>query len=319
MVNTVAPSFPNQYGVRASDSLFVHVDVSDIVLEEVQGRIEPVAIDFDPVIEPIDLPEGINQAQLTEGYISLTLVNDTEVPAFLDLAIDGGGKTIGLSGMVAPKSSAGSPPATTVLTAGPDQTRDFLNPPPPEMIISGRGVLNPDYGVVTVRRGDSFTGEIVFSSALALNILDTISIEPEIGQISIDSRPDNMGENIGYGCFYATLQNHLPFGSRVTIFIGQSSDSTLYNDPTALRLGPYLLSSAQTDSLGIVTQTISSDITDSIAGDKLAVFDADSVFIGQRIELMPTGPGGAKVTGNDFIGIRANTRIQFRFSDNGSN
>ena len=105
------------------------------------------------------------------------------------------------------------------------------------------------------------------------------------------------------------MENHLPLGSLVTIYIGHRSDSTLYTDPSTLVLGPYHLPPASVDDNGIVNESISSIISDSLDSAELEIFNNDSLFFGQRIELLPTGDEGATLTGNDFMGIRAQARL----------
>ena len=315
MTNTVAPSAPEQYLVRATDSVNVHIDISEITFQTVTGNVEPITVDIDPVSQDISLPDGVDQMQMNQGYLALTVENNSMVPAFLHMTISGGGRLLHLNGPVAPKLSANDPPEITVLTLGPDETADFLNPPPATMTFSGTGIMNPDYQVVTVRKNDTFTGRMNFSSAFSLTIRDTVEVAPEISTVSLDSRPDNLQDKLEFGRFNAALQSHLPIGSLVTIYIGHSSDSTLYTDPSTLILGPYHLAPASVNSDGIVDESTSSTISDSLDSDQLGIFDNDSLFVGQKIELLPTGNGGATLTGNDYVNIRAQARLQVLISE----
>jgi hypothetical protein len=293
----------------------VHIDISEITFQSVTGRVEPSTIDIDPVSQDISLPDGIDQAQMNQGYLTLTVENNSQIPAYLDMTIEGGGKRLFLDGDIAPKSNADDPPAITVLSLGPAETADFLNPPPPSMTFSGAGIMNPNYEIVTVRQNDMFTGRMNFSSTFSLTIRDTVAIEPEISVVSLDSRPENMDDNLEFGSFHASMENHLPIGSLLTLYIGHRSDSSLYTDSTTLVLGPYHLPPAIVDSDGIVDESVSSTVSDSLDSIELDIFDNDSLFVGQKIELLPTGNEGATLTGNDYIGVRARARLQVLISD----
>lgn len=315
MTNTVAPSAPEQYLVRATDSVSVHIDISEITFQTVTGRVEPIAVEIEPVSQDISLPDGVDQAQMNQGYIALTVENNSQIPAFLNMTIQGGGRTLHLDGPVAPKLSADAPPQVTVLTLGPDETAEFLNPPPATMTFSGTGIMNPDYDVVTINQNDMFTGRVNFSSTFSLTIRDTVEIEPEISSVSLDSRPDNLQDNLESGRFNAAMENHLPIGTMVTIYIGHRADSTLFTDPASLILGPYHLPPASVNGDGIVDESVLSQISDSLDAVELEIFNNDSLFFGQKIELLPTGNEGATLTGNDYVGIRAQARMHLMITE----
>jgi hypothetical protein len=65
-----------------------------------------------------------------------------------------------------------------------------------------------------------------------------------------------------------------------------------------------------------VTISTLSNISDSLDSSKLAIFDNDSLYLGQKIELLPTGPNGVTIIGSDFLGIRAGARLQIMIGDN---
>lgn len=318
MTNYVPGSDSIQYTIDCRDSLSVVADIADIQFVSITGQIKPTPITVDPVTEEVELPDGLDQAFLTHAAIDLNLYNNTTVPVDLDLRISGGNKTMNLTGRLAPKLTLDSPPQLTVLSLGPDQTAQFLSPPPTDITISGQSVINPDYAVATIRMSDSFFGDMLISSPFSLAITDTISITPEISHTTIDddSRPDDFRETAKFGRIEATLSNHLPLGAAVTIFIGARSDSTLYDDPATLTLGPYRLESAVVGPDGRVSDQIQSLVADSLTSDQLSIFDNDTLYFGQKVSLFPTGPSGVSVSHDDFMGILANARLQIKVGDN---
>jgi hypothetical protein len=308
MVNTIPSSGSEEYTFRASDSLTVHIDVPPILLESLNGRIKPSPITIDTVTQTLDLPDGLDQTHLTMANLSLILSNNCMVPAYTEITIDGDGRALHLTGLVAGKSAPDAPPAVTTLTASRAELSQFFNPAPRDLVISGRGIINPNYEVVSLRRNDYVCGEVMFRSALAFEISDTVNIKPQISMVDLDSQHGDLG----YGAFFANIENHLPVGVTMTFYLGRVSDSMLFEDPRTIILGPYQLSAGLTDSNGIVYQAVNSTVSDSLGSDALALFENDSLFFGQRIRLLPTPPAGVVVTGADHIRVGARARLEIK-------
>ena len=205
-----------------------------------------------------------------------------------------------------------------MFTVTSEELADFLNPPPSQITVSGQATINPDYQVCTITSNDFFYGDLLIYSPFALAILDTVSIDTDISdsEIDADSRPDEFEDTFKYGTFQASLESHLPLGTAMTIYIGTVGDSTLYTDPNTLVLGPYTVQSAITDSLGHVVQTVVSSIADSLSSSQLTIFDNDSIYISQRIDLLPTDSAGVQVLGDDYLGVNARARMQVMISEN---
>ncbi|HBC45867.1 MAG TPA: hypothetical protein DCZ43_02355 [candidate division Zixibacteria bacterium] len=308
MVSTVPSSGSQEYTFRASDSLTVHIDVPPIILESLSGRIKPAPITIDTFTQTLDLPDGLDQTHLTMPNLSLILSNNCMVPAYAEINIDGGGRTLHLTGLVAGKSAPDALPAITTLAPSQAELSQFFDPPPIDLIISGQGIINPNYEKVSLRRNDDVCGDVAFRSALAFEISDTVSIKPQISKVDLNSKPGDLG----YGTFFADIENHLPVGVIMTFYLGQASDSTLFNDPRTVILGPYQLSAGLTDSGGIVNQEVNSTISDSLGSDAIALFANDSLFFGERIRLLPTPSAGVVVTGADHIRVGARARLEIK-------
>jgi len=316
MTNSISASAPQRYTFRALDSISLHLEVSQITFQSLTGRIKPTPVDIHPVTRVMELPDGIDQSRLTHGSLFVAVANNSLVPASLNLDITGGGNLIILSGVIAPKPAVDSPPATTIISATPEQTLQFLDPPPDQVIISGTGIINPDYQQASLSRGDYFRGELTISSPLAIAIDDTISFTPEVLDISIDeSRPDDIGERIFSGDIRAVLENRLPLGARISLVIGNRSDTTLYTDTSSLILGPYSIGAASVGPSGSASSPTTSMISDIVDNSHLWLFDGDSIFIGQVIELFPTDTSGIIINGADYLKVRANAAMNIRIGD----
>jgi len=117
-------------------------------------------------------------------------------------------------------------------------------------------------------------------------------------------------ETFVYGKIDAVLTNHLPLGTRVSLFIGTNS-STIFEDSMVV-IGPFILQSAQTDDEGHVSEAVNSVLTDSLTSDEIQIFENELIYIAPKVELLPTGEGGAIILGNDYISITATARLKVK-------
>lgn len=312
------PSGPTQYTIRASDSIGVQALISDFTFDSVTGRIRPTAANVDSVVQDLNLPEGLDQARLTRAEMNLIVYNNSMLDADIELSISGGGSIIDVTGRIASKSSPEAPPELTVITIAGQELSDFLDPPPDQIIISGQALLNPDYLIATVIAGDCFYGQAEIYSPFSLALSDTVSVDLEItdSEINPDSRPYNFQETFRYGAIDMNFENHFPLGVSMMLYIGTVGDSSIYGHPATLVLGPYSVEAGTTDSNGYVIQSTITSIADSLDGSQLSIFDRDTVYIGQIINLLPTDPDGVQVRGSDYIDISARARIQIQIGDN---
>lgn len=318
MTALAAASAPQQYTVSVSDSLGIHADLSSITFASITGQIQPTSIDIDPVQQDVEIPEGLDQARLTQAVLSLNLYNNSTVDADIDLILQGGGNSISISDRISGKSSPGAAARLTVISVSSQELSDFLNPAPSQITISGQALLNPDYAICTITAGDNFYGDMEIYSPFAFAISDTISIDMDISdsEIDEDSRPDNFDETFRYGTIDVEFDSHLPLGLSMMLYIGIVPDSTLYDHPATLILGPYTLEPGITDGNGHVIESVISNISDSLNSDQFSIFDNDTVYFGQIINLLPTDSAGIQVLGTDYISIKSTARLQVQVGDN---
>ncbi len=310
MFNTVNDSSSQEYTFRSSDSLIVHANISEISFETLDGRIRPIAVNINPVTRELELPDGMNRTRLPNASLGLTISNNSMIPAMANMTVSGGGRDVHFRGTVSGKTLPDDPPAVTHLIPNQEELAAFFDPPPENMLISGQGIINPDYAVVSVRENDNFSGELVFQTALSFVIGDTVDIRPDVSQIPLDSRPDGIGDRFSFGSFEATLVNTLPVGVLLRFYVGYRSDSTLLSDPATAILGPYYLASARTDSNGFVLDPVISDISDSLDTRTLDMLQSDSLFFGEQVQLLPTPPSGVTLISTDNIHVAAGATVE---------
>jgi len=311
-------SAPGQNIINSSDSVVVNSTVSDIIFESITGQIKPTGIVIDSMQRTVDIPQGLDQARLTQAVLNLNLYNNSMVPADINLTLSGGGNSIDISGRVDGKSSPSAPARLTTITVGSQELSDFLNPPPQQMTIYGDAIMNPDFSLATITANDNLYGDFEIYSPFALAISDTISVDLDINDTSIDpdSRPDDFSTTFKYGAINVEFDSHLPLGLAMTLYVGLVGDSTLYSDPGTLVLGPYALEPGIVDGNGHVVESVISTISDSLDNNELSIFDNDTLYFGQIINLLPTDSLGVQVLGADYINIKSNARIQLQVGEN---
>jgi hypothetical protein len=278
------------------------------------GRIQPTEIDIDTMQEEVDIPDGLDDAQLTQAELRMRLYNNSTTDIYVDLLLSDETDTrnITVSDTIWGKSNPTDGARETELTIGSMILNSFLSPPPSEISITGSAVINPGYkDSILISKYDFFYGEVEIYSPLAFALNDTIELNLEITENEIESEdmPD-FDETFIYGKIEATLTNHLPLGTRVSIFIGTDS-STIFEDSTVV-IGPFVLQSALTDDEGYVTEAVNSVIDDSLSSDEIQIFENEIIYIAPKAVLLPTGDDGAIITGTDYIGITATARLKVK-------
>ena len=315
---TVPPSAPGQNTIGAGDSLSIQADLSTVTFASITGRIQPTTITLPTTQQDLDIPEGMDQARLTQAELTLNLYNNSTAEADFDIDISGDGRLLNLTGRIQGKQSVNDPARLTSIFVDSDQLSTLLNPPPATISISGSGTLNPDYEITTITGNDCIYGNIEIYSPFALAIASPISVDLDISanEIDKDSRPDNFAETFNYGAVDVDLESHLPLGAALTLYIGTVADSGLYTDPTTLILGPDTLQAGLTDSTGRVVESTISQLSYTLTSDDLAIFDNDTVYFGQRIDLLATDSAGVQILGSDYIRIRSDATMEIRIGDN---
>ncbi len=314
----VPASAPSQYTVSATDSISFDVVLSTITFSSITGQIQPTVINLPTTQQALDLPEGLDQAQLTKAEMTLNIYNNSTVPADIDINISGDGRLINVGGRIEGKLSVGDPARLTSLFITSQELSILLNPPPDTISISGTATLNPDYAIATITGNDFIYGDVEIYSPFALAITTPILIDMDISSTDIDSssRPDNFIETFKSGAVEVDIESHLPLGLALTVYIGIVADSGLYTDPSTLVLGPDTLQAGITDPSGRVVQSVLSQISYSLTSADLAIFDNDTVYFGQQISLLATDSSGVQIFGDDYINIRSDATLQVQIGDN---
>jgi len=310
----IVSSAPTQYEIYSSDSLKVIAGVSEITFASVMGRIEPTAITIDPMSQAVDMPDGFEEAQLTQAELRMTLYNNSTADVYVDLLLEdeNGDRNVSVQDTIRGKSLLSSIPEETEIIVTALTLSSFLNPAPQEINITGTAILNPaGSDSVRISRDDFFYGEVEIYSPLAFALSDTVDFDLDISDIEIDSEdmPD-FEETFAYGKITAELTSHLPIGARVALYIGTNNDSAIFTNPNSIVVGPFTLQSAVTDVNGFAIEEVVSTFEDSLSSEEITIFENDIVYIAPQVELLPTAASGSVIRGSDYININATARIK---------
>jgi hypothetical protein len=290
-----------------NDSVAVSFDISDCTFSEVNGRLKPTVVESDPQTEQLDLPEGLEDMHLTAAELHLTFHNGAAFPADLNLVISGdNGKQLDLSGRIQART-APQVPRTTTIVKGEEEVSDFLNPFPEEITVTGQAIFNPDYAEGYLTSEDFIYGEIEIRSPLAFAILDTAEMEMDIEEVDGDWEE---ADRLRSGDVTAELENHLPVGAEVTLYIGQVGDDRIYDHPGTVVVGPLSIAAGQTSQLGLTTAASHNSFQEGLSRQELEVFDNEVIYVAKRIILFPTVlEEGVSIQSSDYLRVQATAAL----------
>ena len=314
VVANIDDTAPTRYDVHASDSLRVISHVSEIVFQSVTGRIEPTEIDIDPMSEDVDVPDGFEDAHLTQAEMRLRLYNNSTADVYVDMLLENEdhSKSVVVQDTVRGKSLSASQPRETEIVVTALELSTFLDPTPNVINITGTAIMNPaNADSITINSDDFFYGEIEIYSPLAFALDDTSEIDLDItdADLSDEDKPD-IQETFDYGYVHAELGSHLPVGMYVSLYIGTRNDSTIFDDPASVVVGPFIMESAPVDANGFATEEIAVVFDDTLTSSEFAIFDNDQVYIAPRVALLPTTAAGSWIQGSDYITISAMAQVR---------
>ncbi len=316
-VNVIAdiPSSGSEFvEIDENDSISVAVNISSLSFSSITGLIKPTTVDIDPVSEDVDIPNGIDQAKLTKAVLYLNFYNASEIDADLQLNLVGdNSKSLPINGMISGRPDTQTGPYLTTITIGSEQLSDFLDPPPNRIEIGGEAVFNPDGGIGTITENDFIYGDILISSPLAFSIADTATIDLDIERQEISNDVPDFKDRAHYVTISADIISHIPVGAEVGIYLSTKSDSTLYNDPQTVIIGPMYLTPAPIDNDGYASGESSTSFVDTLTSSEAAIFDNENIYIGKRIKLYtPDDGNGITIRANDYIEITASAFAEIR-------
>lgn len=287
-----------------SDSISVGVDISGVEFSSVEGIFNAAEAQFDNVALEIDLPRGFDEIQLVNARMILQVENGFALDGDISITIEGSN---GQSLVIDTTIPAGSPTEPMVSVIVENDLGDFLNPVPDAITIfgsagfSGTGRLTPDnYLFATV--------QIISPMEM---LIDSASFEgdltsEEIEQDDIDLITDHVLE----ARLVSSIENHLPLGASVDIYLGGDSTTILENPQVVISLD---VDAGTVDQYGNVASVTTSENTVVLDSLEIKVLENPVLYTAQVISLHNTDGQSVKINLDDYINVSAIIEVEYRF------
>ncbi len=293
--------------VEHSDSIVVTAELTDLSFSSITGIIKPTEVEIEPSSKQADIPEGLEQATLTNAALYLNFYNNVQIDSDIDITLTGSNsKTLLVEGTILGKEAGATEPRKTTITVEPEELSAFLDPPPNQIDMQGSATLNPDGGTGTVATTDYIYGDFLISSPLAFSIADTADIDLDIESKEISDDAPDFDDRVHYMVINADIASHLPVGAEVSIYISTLDDSSMYSDPGAVVVGPMYLTAAPIDDNGYASGESTAFFTDSLTSADVEIFENDRIYIGKKVKIYtPDSGSGVTIRSSDYINISA--------------
>jgi len=286
------------------DSVVVDVNIDQLTFSRVQGEIEPVEVNIDPIEQEFSaLPEELNGVEFSHVDMGIDFDTDIGVPVFLNLTV----KAYNNQGDSA-VSAVEHWDITDSNKVRLPHPEDFINILPNRIVATGHATAGAP-GVVGVLKSDQFmVGDLQISVPLQFEITGDAIIEPEAQLVK-----ENALQDIESVVIYTKVNNQFEIGAAIDLY--GAKDSTEF----------HALSSAT--SLASFQIPASSAMMDTIVlpSDKIDLF-ADSLYVKPRIQLLPMtdangSPQTSSVLSTDSLQMTLYAKIRYlnKPGDSGNN
>ncbi len=300
-----------------NDSVSVEIYPDSIFFSKIDGQVNEVEIEIDPVIK--DDLEGLSKSDgtiyLDSLEMTLDVFNGTGIPVFITLNISGsdGLEQVNLTPI---QVEAAGFDVTHVKLNGNDphpNIVDLMAILPTSIRLDATAIVDGD-GSVEV--GQTVRAEYHIFSPLFLRITEKSFLESEITEEKLDEDVrDKIENNIRNAAVYFDVINGLPVGSSASIYV--ASDSTdLFDDQVVDSTTKFIISdidvtAAPVDADGYVEDVTTNDILIELTETQLQLFSRnEKVYIGTRIILDETD-GLVKFRLKDKIATYGHFRFDF--------
>jgi len=306
---SVPASAPQHVTIDQSQQFIVEAGLSNLAFGSVTGIFSTVGTTVEPTEYELDVPAGLDSAQLVSAVVTLEIENGVELPGMLALTLLGNnGKTLVISGPVTPGT-----PTSPVVTQFIDSTvADFLSPMPSLITISGSASFGDGVNVGTIRTGDyvwaSFDVFTPFEVILPRTLVEPDVESEELDQDDLDAITDHVVE----ARLLYNVINHLPIGATINVFLSGDS-STVLTDPEVSFIDEIFVVAAPTVG-SIVSDTVSTGYQEVIIDSvDVQVLKNDRLYIGTQIVLDDTNGQPVKLMASDYLSLIARIEVDYRF------
>jgi hypothetical protein len=303
-IETQTPGTTSPVEISASQRLDVDVHVDSPVIESVTGILPRTMQMVSGLNAGIDLPDGFEDAGLAAAEIRMEVLSSLPFPGefLFDLTGDRA-QSLSITGELLP-ATGGLPIASAVNIA---DAASLLQPIP--ATISAAGTVYYGDGVTsgTARATDFVVPSFRLIAPLSV-WLDGVSYQGETEGIKLTGEGDDLADRLGAASIFVEFENLLPFGAVVEVRLANHRADLPGN--AEIVLGPTEIQPAIIDASGRTIHPQTSNDVFTISAEQAHIFEADSVFIAENIQLFTADSTAVTVQDTDYIHWRALLQIE---------
>ncbi len=217
--------------ISSDQALAVNVVVSPLVFSRLEGRLDQVSLDIPEQRQTVEIPAGLDNINIATTSLEVHVTSAIGFQAEVELDITGT-NTAGEPAPLLPIRETfkrGDPdfPVSDTLTVSPVALTDFLNFLPSEIVINARVVVGDGVTPGIIDSSHSVTlDRVVFDTEPRLSITADTQMDPEESIKDITFRDSEarrkIRSNFVSGSVTATLENSIPLGVGVRLFVGRT-------------------------------------------------------------------------------------------------
>ncbi|MGB5136989.1 MAG: hypothetical protein WBP29_00505, partial [Candidatus Zixiibacteriota bacterium] len=292
--------------INSDDEFVVSLGIDEIQLASARAIVAPTELAFDNSVVNVEVPTGFDNVTLDFVELSVTLNNYSDLSGDVVLNLEASnGKSLQIEGTISGRN--GNSAAINQIYS--DQLADFLTPLPDEISVSGTATVGDGITTIALSSSDYFSATAVISAPMAFRISQA-TVEGDKNELTFDEDIADGADRLNHGVFKASMNNHLPLGMQMQVYIGTDSAS-LFTAPLTI-IGPVTFAAATTDANGMVNQEIVSRSEVTLTSDQLDVFENSRLFVAPVIELAGSNGQTVRIRAADYFTINGIIEITAR-------
>lgn len=295
---------PAKVIVSDDDSISVYVAITSVEFSAIEGTFNSTEAQFDNVDLEIDLPRGFSEIQLLNARMTLHVENAFDLDGDISITVEGSnGQSLVIDTTIA-AGSATEPSVTLIIK---DDLADFLNPVPEAITVSGSAGFS---GTGRITPDDYLFATVHIASPMEM-MIGSATFEGDLTSEDIDQKDiDKITNHVLEARVISTIENHLPLGSSVDIYLGGDSATILDNPQVVISL--YVDAGTFDENGNVIASTSSENIIvlDSL---DIKVLENPILYTAQMISLNSTEGQAVKINLDDYIHVSAIVEVEYKF------
>ena len=315
----------NDFREIASDAqIVVSAETEDLFFGEVQGILNNLEVDHDPVEQTLDIPEGLDNLGIGTTSLEAWVTSGVGFGSSIELFIEGTNNAgNSLSFTIAKDFEAGDPEQPKVIRVAPESETltDFLNLLPTTITVTptikvGDGEsterIAPEHWV----RVDS----VIFQSEARFEIKedDRIEVMAQFQEVRDEKLRTRISNNLLSASVTTKIENRIPLAVRVSLLVSPNEEEVFTNPLLRIPIDGkgFGVDAAPTDpATGRASGSTQDSRTVTLEKEDVLVFLREGgVFTGVLVEFDATD-GFVELLGSDQIIVQAATEVLIELNE----